>query len=286
MVEENAAHITIPALDGHPLAADVFGSSGPPVTVIINSAMGVARQYYRSFARHLAGHGMRVVTYDYRGIGGSAPKRLRHFQAKARDWGQLDFAGVLAWTRQTHPEGETVVVGHSIGGQLLGLAPGAEQIRRAILVAAQAGTWRHWTGLARLGVAALWYAGIPLLTALAGHLPMSWFGLGRDVPPGVAREWAAWGRSPGYLFDPRHGLDLSGYQRLAIPVRAYTFADDGYAPPRAVAALLRQYSAARIDHQHRDRALVQARPVGHFGFFRPGVVPELWAESARWLRGE
>jgi predicted alpha/beta hydrolase len=286
MAEEKATHTSIPALDGQLLAADVFPAAGADrsVTVIINSAMGVPRRYYGPFARHLAGQGLRVVTYDYRGIGGSAPRRLRGWAARARDWGQLDFAGVLAWARARDPAGELAVVGHSIGGQVLGLAAGAEQIRRAVLVAAQAGTWRHWSGLRRLGLAALWYAGIPLLTALAGHLPMAWFGLGRNVPAGVAREWAAWGRSPDYLFDPRHGLDVSGYRRLAIPLRVYTFADDGYAPPAAVAALLRHYPAARIEHRHRDQAMVRARPVGHFGFFRPGVVPELWQETADWLR--
>jgi predicted alpha/beta hydrolase len=287
MTEESGASTSIPALDGFPLAADVFAGAPAerPVTVIVNSAMGVPRRYYAPFARHLAAAGMRVVTYDYRGIGGSAPRRLRGFAARARDWGQLDFAGVLAWVRGTQPASETVVVGHSIGGQLLGLAPGAEQIRRAVLVAAQAGTWHHWPGPSRLGVAALWFAGIPLLTSLTGQLPMGWFGLGQNVPAGVAREWAAWGRSPEYLFDPRHGLDISGYQRLAIPLRVYTFADDGYAPPRAVAALLRHYSTARIDHRHRDRVQVAARPVGHFGFFRSGVVPELWRETVDWLLG-
>jgi predicted alpha/beta hydrolase len=76
MVEENT-RTTIPALDGHPLAADVFPGAeigaGPPLLVIVNSAMGVSRRYYGAFARHLAGQGMQVVTYDYRGIGGSAP---------------------------------------------------------------------------------------------------------------------------------------------------------------------------------------------------------------------
>jgi predicted alpha/beta hydrolase len=286
VAEGIATPTTIAALDGYELAADVWSPSGslrPALTVVINSAMGVARRYYRPFASHLAARGMAVVTYDYRGIGDSAPPRLRGFPARARDWGQLDFGGVLAWIRGAQPSSETAVVGHSIGGQLLALASDARQIRRAVLVAAQAGSWRHWPGWSRAGMAALWYGVIPALSSVAGRLPMSWFGLGEDVPAGVAREWAAWGRAPDSLFDPRHGLDLSGHDRLAIPLRMYSFADDGYAPRPSVEALLRHYPAARIEHLRWVPAEHDGRAVGHFGFFRPGVVPELWKEVADWL---
>ena len=36
-----------------------------------------------------------VVTYDYRGIGGSAPSRLRGFEARMRDWAFLDMTAVV-----------------------------------------------------------------------------------------------------------------------------------------------------------------------------------------------
>jgi predicted alpha/beta hydrolase len=283
-----ATRTSISAADGYPLAADVWAANEdlvrPHSTVVISSAMGVARRYYRAFASYLATQGMTVVTYDYRGIGESAPPRLRGFSARARDWGQLDLSGVLAWVHDQNPASKTAVVGHSIGGQLLGLAPNAELIDRAVLVAAQAGSVRHWPGWSRVGLAALWYGAVPALSLLSGKLPMSWFGLGENVPAGVAREWAAWGRSADYLFDARHEIDLTGYDRLAIPLRAYSFADDRYAPKPAVEALLRRYPAARIEHHHRQSGAPHARAVGHFGFFRANVVPELWKETADFLR--
>jgi predicted alpha/beta hydrolase len=272
----------IPARDGYPLEADWWPGRedrGAPV-VVIAGALGVGRRYYRAFASHLAAHGMAVVTFDYRGIGGSAPRRLRGFGARARDWGQLDLAGVLGWLGARRDPATITVVGHSIGGQLLGMVPPATRFGRALLVAAQAGSWHHWSGLGRVALLGLWYAALPALTATAGMLPMRWFGLGDNVPAGVAREWAAWARCPDYLFDPRHGLDLRGFSRLDVPLRAYSFADDFYAPLPAVQALLARYPAAAIEHRHLTKL---PRPVGHFGFFREGVVPELWREAVAWL---
>src|SRR5437588_12786038 len=95
--------LRIPALDGFELAATLYepgtGAGGTGgTTVLISSATAVKRGYYDAYARHLAGEGFTVVTYDYRGIGGSRPARLAGFRARLRDWGQLDLAGVLDWT--------------------------------------------------------------------------------------------------------------------------------------------------------------------------------------------
>ena len=69
--------ITVPAMDSHPLAATLFLPRGAKRhAVLINSATAVPRRLYRGFASYLAGRGCAVLTYDYRGIGGSRPKAM------------------------------------------------------------------------------------------------------------------------------------------------------------------------------------------------------------------
>lgn len=275
--------VALRAADGYTLAADACAPAAPDgIAVVINAAMGVPRRYYHAFATYLAEHGCGVLVYDYRGIGESAPVALRGFPARLSEWGELDVEAALGWVRASWPRARLMVVGHSVGGQLLGLAPSAVAIERALLVASQSGYWRHWPGLRRAAMWFCWHAFVPVATRLAGMLPLAALGQGEDLPAGVAQQWASWGRLPGYLFDPRAGLDLRRYAALRMPLRAYSFADDHYAPLPAVRALLQHYPRAALQHRHLDAAALGGRRIGHFGFFKP-ACGDFWEEALAWL---
>ncbi len=272
--------LRIPALDGFELAATLYepGTGPGGSVVLISSATAVKRGYYDAYARHLAGEGFTVVTYDYRGIGGSRPERLAGFRACMRDWGQLDLAGVLDWIGLHLRPRLLLTVGHSAGGQLVGLAEPNWRISALLTVGSQSGWWAHWPAPARYKLAAQWYA-MPVITRLFGYLPGA-FGTKEDLPGGVAREWARWGRRPRYLFED--GLE-EGFARFRAPLFAYSFSDDTYAPRPAVESLLDAYSGADITHRHLSPADVGTREIGHFGFFRERFRDTLWRESTAWL---
>ena len=95
--------ITVPAMDGYPLAATLFLPRGAKRhAVLINSATAVPRRLYRGFAGYLARRGCAVLTYDYRGTGDSRqqaptgsnqPKSLVGFNASMSDWGRAGYFG-------------------------------------------------------------------------------------------------------------------------------------------------------------------------------------------------
>jgi predicted alpha/beta hydrolase len=275
--------LTVRARDGYPLAADLFLPAGPPVAAaLIAPAMGVSRRYYAAYASHLARRGLAALTVDVRGIGGSRPASLRGFEATLHGWGELDLAAALEALGHAAPGVPRVWVGHSAGGQLLGLLEDPP-IAAALLVGAQSGHWRLWPFPARLAVAGFWWAGLPALVTLFGYLPMRLLGQGEDVPAGVAREWGAWGRRREYLWSyagPRGGL---GFARYAGPLRSYAVTDDAYAPPPSVEALAALYARARVEVRRVSPAEIGEARIGHFGFFRPRLERTLWAESTDWL---
>lgn len=271
--------LSIPARgDGFPVAAELFVPEQPPrAAVVLAPAMAVRARFYAPLAEYVASRGAVALTLDYRGIGGSRPQgTLRGFPATFHDWGERDLGGAVDFLSGRFPGLPLLWLGHSAGAQLMGLLPDAP-IRAALFVGAGTAYWGSYRGRGRLGIMALFYGAIPLTTALAGYLPMSAFGQGDDVPLGVAREWARWGRDPRYVYsyaEPRGGMGFTSY---AGPLRAVSIADDRYAPPTAVQHLLALYRGAR---KELGTVAADGRPIGHFGFFRRR---DLWEQPVSWL---
>lgn len=274
----------IPAVDGYPLAATHFVAAGDVRgAVIVNPATGVRRRYYDDFAADLAARGWQTVTFANRGIGGSRPERLRGFAARMQEWAELDSEGVLRWLLDEFPGLPVALVGHSFGGQSLGLVPSARRLAAAVLVATQSGYWGHWPGWQKLRLLAFWTVVIPLTTALCGYFPARRLGVGEDQPAGVARQWARWGRHRDYLLRDAPAAWRAGYDAIRMPILGIGFADDPYAPHRAMAAILSLYRNAAVDHRQIDPQAAGLGAVGHFGFFRPRFRDTLWPQASDWL---
>lgn len=267
------APMTLVTDDGFPLAATRFKRTGPQQGILlIAPATGVRQRYYAPFAEYFAGRGWDVLTWDWRGVADSRHgMTLADPRLTMRAWGTHDLATAIAWAERRGPDVPLALVGHSFGGQAPGLAANASRLDAMILVAAQHPWLGNWPWHLQPALAAFWWLIVPGLTAVCGRLPSSRIGLGEDLPPGVAREWARWCRS-------REGMGTwQGHAALRAPVLSFSFADDLIAPPRAAARLLSQYSgSARVAHHHVSRAGLPPQGIGHFGFFRPGVVPGLW----------
>ncbi len=271
------------ARDGYELGATLFAPEGAPrAIVLVASAMGVRRQFYAPFAAFLAEAGLAVLTLDYRGIGESRPTTLRGFDTSLHDWAELDLAAAVDELRKRFPGLPLAWVGHSVGGQLMGFVANAN-VAAALFVGSQSGYWKHWDGVHRLKMAALWHAAIPSVLPFAGYFPSKQFGLGEDLPAGVAREWASWGRDPDYLLV--HARERSGaeFLRYTGPLRAIAISDDDFAPKRAVEALVDCYPFARSELVvvHPDE--IGAAKIGHFGFFSSDSRETLWTESLSWI---
>lgn len=269
------------ATDGFPLAATVFGESRSKRRLIVAPATGVPQRFYRHFAAFMTESGWPALTFDYRGIGGSRPAGggLRGFEASMLDWAEKDLAGAVAHAKSALAAEQVVVVGHSFGGQAVGLLPNAESIDALVGVGAQLGDFRLWPAPDRYLMAAVMYGAVPLATSAIGYLPGK-LGIGEDLPSGVARQWARWCTRPGYFLSGKRAPRRERFEHLNARVRLYSFDDDRYAPARAVDALGELMTAAVVERRHVHPLDVGAERIGHFGFFRPTLSDSLWSAVA------
>jgi predicted alpha/beta hydrolase len=277
-----AQDLRLHAADGFALAATLYRGGGPD-WLVVGSATAVPRGFYRRFAEHLQAAGVNVLTLDYRGIGGSAPRRLRGFMPDYLDWGRLDLAAAVAYAAERGPTG---LVGHSYGGHAIGLLPEPSQLRAAYLCAVGAG-WHGWMPAAeRRRVWLLWNALGPVATRVLGYQPMKLLGIGENLPVSVYRQWKRWCHLPRYFFDDPALPHLHGaFARVTLPMVAANALDDDWALPASREAFVGTgYRNAPVTRVDLDPATLGTGPIGHMGYFRPAVGAVLWPRMLGWFR--
>ncbi len=278
------SHISFAATDGYALAATLFEPTGAARgVVLIAAATAVPRGYYAKFARFLAEQGFKVVTFDYRGIGGSRPKGgLRGFKAGMRDWAALDLVAAIDYAEGLAEGKPLLYVGHSFGGQALGQLPNNHKVSRALFAASQIGYWKLFPAPEKYRVWLLLRVLGPALYTLFGYVPGK-LGMGEDLPKGVFREWAGWCMKPRYLFDDATLDARKHFQNYKGALRAIGLSDDDWAPPVTVAGLLEGYTGTKPEHITVTPESVGQKKIGHFGYFREASREPLWREAAEWL---
>ena len=91
--------------------------------IVIAPGVGLTHEYYDLFANFLVQHGFVIVTFDYRGMGRSAPENLDGYSANMHQWAVQDINAVLLYAKQHYPGEEIIYIGHCMGGEIIGLSP-------------------------------------------------------------------------------------------------------------------------------------------------------------------
>lgn len=280
----SSTDLTISALDGTALPATLFEPSGAVrAAAVVSSATAVPRGHYRAFAEYLTGLGVAVVTYDYRGQGGEIAA-LRASNARMRDWGELDFPGVVEFMAGRYPGVPLHAVGHSIGGHVLLMAPNGARIARAVTVASQIAYWRYYAPVERYRAYFFVKVMMPITTALAGFFPGRALRFGENLARGVLYEWSRWCTSPAYFYsDPTMARTLEAGDRFGAPTTIIGLTDDLWATPIAVDAFAQRFVNAPVDRRSIDPREVGLQQIGHMGFFKPRNGAVLWPIVAEYL---
>lgn len=270
--------VTLRCSDGVTLQGHVFATppaatpatSSPQLPVLICPATGVPQRFYFRFASWLAAQGHTVLVFDYRGIGQSLQGRLQGHRATLAEWGQQDQVAAVNWLLAHTGQPQIALIGHSAGGQMMGLLPNHDRIARVVGVATSTGWFKvmrpafKWQARFALRLA------VPLASVFKGYGPTSWFGLGEDLPTQVARQWGQWCGAGGYATNAVKGQPQHDFHaQVRMPITVLHASDDDIANPATVADLLRTFP-----HAPKRSRMVQPRELGlkrlgHIDWFRP-----------------
>jgi predicted alpha/beta hydrolase len=262
--------------DGRELQITTFEPVGPVVAVaVVASAMATPARFYAAFARRLAEHGVRTITFDYRTAVGGA-REMRVETANLDRW-IADAAAVLDQVADAADEDGLPVtwIGHSLGGQIIPFLD-HRRLAAVVTIASGDGYWRRNAPELRWKVPFLWWVTAPLAIRVTGYFPGRRLGLGGNLPAGVLRQWSRWCRHPEYL-QADHPDAARRFAEVELPFHSVSFTDDEVLSADSVEHLNSWYSGADLVHQRVSPDQLGLGRIGHHGFFRPDRAPH-WDE--------
>lgn len=269
--------------NGKRLTATAFTPSAPNGrTLLISVATGMKQTFYYNFAEYCAEAGYHTYTYDYSDIGLSKQGDIRLSDTSYTTWGAEDYPAMVRFLREKHPEQPLFVIGHSFGGNCLGMAEASLDVAAFVTIASQQGYWRGFSGWHQFRAWFVFAVSMPLLTRLFGYFPAQTHGLGEDLPKNVLYDWAEVILKPeGIRGMVKRGV--SYFERLTQNMLIISIDDDENAPKQAVDKFAACFPNAKIERKHIAPKDGNADAIGHLNFFRKKFQPTLWQIPLQWL---
>lgn len=255
--------------------------------VMIAPATGIKRQFYHNFATYLAEHGFGVVTFDNEGIGDSLTTDLAKSDASLISWGRYDMPAVLDALQDEFADASYHLIGHSAGGQLIGLMPNYESITSVFNVACSSGCIKNMKMPYKLKAKFFMDIFIPINNLMLGYTASDKVSMGENLPKHVARQWREWCKGEGYIKTAfGKSIQTHFYDDFAIKSLWVGFSDDDIANSKNMDDMIRVFSQMPVEKHFFDPKEFGVDNIGHMLYFSRRIntkAPELWQMAVDWI---
>ena len=271
--------------DNYKLAAQFYPANNhsKPYPVLICPATGITKVFYHAFAEWLNQQGYAVLSFDFRGIGESLHGAIKDSTASIADWGMLDIpAAIDTLLARTQAE-KVIIIGHSAGGQLLGITPNYQKVAKVLAIAGSTGHVKDLKGKTKLLAPVMFNVVFPLSSLVKGYGATQFIGMGENLPKQVAKQWAEFCSKPGYVTNTIGKTVFEDYHaNIQCPITALAATDDEIATRANVKDLLRLYPNAPTKFIELNPQQLGYKQIGHMLMFKKSHH-KLWSIIKREL---
>ncbi|MFV5263905.1 alpha/beta fold hydrolase [Acinetobacter courvalinii] len=257
--------------DGYQLAAQFYPAlnSDKFYPILICPATGITKSFYHAFAQWLNQQGYPVLSFDFRGIGESLHGALKDSTASINDWGMYDIpAAIEALLNRTQAE-KVIIVGHSAGGQLLGIASNYHKVAKVLAIAGSTGHVKGLKGKTKVLAPLMFNVIFPVSSFVKGYGATQFIGMGENLPKNVAKQWAEFCSKPGYVMNAIGKTISEDYhQQIQCPITSFWATDDEIATHSNVKDLLRLYPNAQTKLIELNPQQLGYKQIGHMLMFK------------------
>ncbi|MCW0192768.1 alpha/beta fold hydrolase [Rhodococcus erythropolis] len=241
-----------------PVRHSLRGSSAP--LVLIAPAMAIGSHFYKPLVAEFARNGWEAHTIRRRGFERGEPRAdRRHDWSYQDEIDDIDHA--ITRARRQNPERPILLLGHSLGGQLVAGHQLNHPAVEALVTVAAALPHHRTYRFCGLHVLLMGAVAVPLLTTLFGYVPAPAFG-----GPGARTLMRQWAHTV-ITGNPPYKAD----RRITTPALVVSFASDAMAPPRSVDTFAEK--------------LFDTRAVTRWQYEHDDVLPGASNDHIRWVRG-
>ncbi len=247
---------------------------GDQGSIFVAPAMATPARFYARFANYFAERGFKVLLMDYSGVDSND----HLLNATLEKWIGEDIKVALDYLYELNPK--LIYVGHSVGGQVLGLLPNSNKIHRSVFASVSTGTWWKHKKLPMV-LKSFFFLNIfiPLSLKIFGNANAEIIRMGVNIPYEVAKEWALWCRSSNYLGDHKKKYPSYHCDELEMRILNVLSSDDPIATSGSNQALKDLYPKAKF----KDYILYSKKNLGHHGIFKSGQSEESWPKILEWI---
>lgn len=263
--------------NGYKLSSTFYSPDGEiKGAVLIVPAMGVTQKYYAPFASWLTTQGYLVATFDYSGTGLSQTGNLRDSSVTISDWAKFDCTAMIEAVSVKAERKSFYWIGHSLGGQILGMVPNLSSITKVINIASGSGYWLENVPSLKWRAWWLWYIVVPLATRVYGYFPGKRLRKVGDLPGGVMTQWRKWCLNPEYMVGAEGSETREKYRAVVTPISSLSFTDDELMSKKNIDSLNGFYATTQMKTSRITPEEIGTKRIGHFGFFKAKFEESLW----------
>ncbi|MEO0404231.1 MAG: alpha/beta hydrolase, partial [Bacteroidota bacterium] len=200
------------------------------------------------------------------------------------NWGKLDLAAAFACLQKEYPNGQYHLVGHSAGGQLVGLMDNCHKLSSMFNFASSSGSLHYAKYPFRLKSAFYLKMFIPWSNMFFGQVNSQWVGMGEPLPKQVGKQWGKWCSGKGYVdVDLNSEIKEHHYDDLKLPTKWMYATDDDIANADTVKDMIRVYSKIESEVVALSPQELGFHDIGHMKFFS-SRRKSLWPMALEWLK--
>ena len=253
--------------------------------VLIAPATGIKKRFYNSFATFLAKNGYGVICFENRGVGESKKgNSINEGEASLISWGQLYLTAAFSHLKLEFPKSDYHIIGHSAGGQLIGLMDDVSEIKSIFNFASSSGSLNYMSYPFKLHASFFLNIFIPVSNLLYRRTNSHWDGMGEPLPKKVAKQWSKWCNGKGYVAED-FGKEIKShlYNEITAPSLWVHATDDGIANLENVKDMIRIYPNSKSKIKTLIPAEQGFKDIGHMKFFS-SKQSKLWNIAIKWLK--